>query len=132
MDEEYQELLRDYIAYALWMRPLIHQMHFDTQSYSQHMALNEYYDGIDDLIDEIAECSMGAYNIDLLENISGRSMKFTYQRSSNAVSLIKEFNNYCSRVRQAAKEKDEGWLQNLIEGVQGFNHRIIYKLIKLH
>ena len=37
--------------------------HWQSQSYSEHIALNEYYDGLPDLVDGIVESYQGKYGI---------------------------------------------------------------------
>ena len=44
-------------------RTQAHIFHLQTSSYAAHKALNEYYDGIVDLIDSYAEMAQGRYGI---------------------------------------------------------------------
>lgn len=131
-ENEYIELIKDFIAYGLWMRPLIHACHLDTNSYSRHIALETYYEEVDDLVDEIAEVSKGRYSIDLFQGIAGIPMKFTYERDSGAVEIIRRFDDFCQKLMDSADGVNDAWLSNLLQAVQALNGRTIYKLNYLH
>ena len=42
-------------------RTMAHMSHLQTSSYAAHVALNEFYDGVLDLADDLAEASQGMY-----------------------------------------------------------------------
>ena len=67
-------ILGQFISTLFASRTQAHVFHLQTNSFAAHKALNEYYDGIIDLADGIAESIQGKYgiitgysNIDLLE-----------------------------------------------------------------
>ncbi len=52
-----------FISTLMSSRTQAHIFHLQTPSYSAHKALNEYYDGIVDLIDSFVESYQGKYGI---------------------------------------------------------------------
>ena len=44
-------------------RTVTHIQHLKTKSYAEHKALNEFYDGIIDLADGLAEATQGQYGL---------------------------------------------------------------------
>ena len=51
------------ISLLLHSRTQTHTLHLQTDSFSEHMALNGYYDGIVDLVDGLVESFQGKYGI---------------------------------------------------------------------
>ena len=51
------------ISLLLHSRTQAHTLHLQTDSFSEHMALNGYYDGIGDLVDGLVESFKGKYGI---------------------------------------------------------------------
>jgi hypothetical protein len=54
--------LTDLVACLLNSATIAHVMHWQTTSYSQHIALGEYYDEIVDLVDAVVEAYQGKTN----------------------------------------------------------------------
>ncbi len=48
-----------FIAQSLAVRTAAHLLHLSSTSYSQHMALGDFYEELEDLIDRYAEVYMG-------------------------------------------------------------------------
>ena len=51
--------IQQFIGLLFASRDYAHKMHLATDSYAQHMALGDFYDGIVDLADGLAEAWMG-------------------------------------------------------------------------
>ena len=61
-----------YVALLFLARDIAHRVHLKTKSFSEHMALNEFYNDIVEHADDFAEAYQGCYeellNIPLLTN----------------------------------------------------------------
>lgn len=55
------ETIAKIIGILFMSRTYSHMAHLKTSSYSKHKALNEFYDEIVDLTDELAEAAQGRY-----------------------------------------------------------------------
>ena len=53
--------MNEYVGTLMQSRNQAHIFHLQTSSYSQHIALQEYYEGIVDLIDSLVEAYQGKY-----------------------------------------------------------------------
>ena len=53
----------EFIATLFLSRELAHRYHLSTKSYSQHKALQHFYEDILDLTDDLAEMVQGAHGI---------------------------------------------------------------------
>ena len=53
----------EFVATLLHSATVTHLMHFKTDSYAEHMALGQYYEGIVDLVDSLAESIQGRYGV---------------------------------------------------------------------
>jgi len=51
--------IQQFLGLLFASRDYAHKAHLNTDSFAQHMALNEFYDGIIDLADNLAESWMG-------------------------------------------------------------------------
>jgi len=58
-DESLSELVMDLLHSAI----VTHIMHWQTESYAQHIALGEFYSEIPDLVDAVVEAYQGKNNI---------------------------------------------------------------------
>lgn len=56
-------MIEDLIARVFLTRNLVHLEHWRTQSFSQHMALGEFYDNVVESIDTIVEAYQGAFEL---------------------------------------------------------------------
>ena len=96
--------------------------HLQTKSYSEHKALQGYYEGIDALVDGIIESYQGKYDV-----VTGyNSIKTEDYKSSEQV--IKYFKALDSMVEKNRKSVKESFLQNQIDTVQELIFSTLYKL----
>ena len=51
------------VSLLLHSQTQVHTFHLQTKSYSEHKALQGYYEGIDSLVDGLIESYQGKYNI---------------------------------------------------------------------
>lgn len=96
-----------------------HFFHWETDSFSKHMALGAYYDGIVDLVDQFVEAYMGKY---------GKITKFpnVYHQPKEPISYIESLIRFVGEARQDLPQDSE--LQNLIDEIADLLNSTAYKL----
>ena len=108
-----------FVATLLHSATNTHFFHWQTDSYSKHIALGEYYDGIVELTDSFAEAYMGKYG------------KFTtfpsvYHQPKEPVKYLESLQNFVTDARQDLPQDSE--LQNLIDEIADLINTTTYKL----
>ena len=116
-------ILGQFISTLFASRTQAHVFHLQTNSFAAHKALNEYYDGIIDLADGIAESIQGKYgiitgysNIDLLEG----------NDCNEVIKYFTALEMYVERARQTMPQ--DSYIQNQVDEVVAFIVSTIYKL----
>jgi hypothetical protein len=113
------------IAILFLSRELAHREHLRTKSYSQHVALNTFYDEVIDRADAIAEAYQGRYGIidkiPLLDNDIAGSIDMVLEKQLDAVE----------KLRYTAVEKSDTTIQNLIDEAVALYLSTLYKLRNL-
>ena len=113
---------KDMVSILLHSQTQVHIFHLQTKSYSEHKALQRYYEGIDALVDGIIESYQGKYDV-----VTGyNSIKTEEYKSSEQV--IKYFKALDSMVEKNRKSVKESFLQNQIDTVQELIFSTLYKL----
>ena len=113
---------KDMVSILLHSQTQVHIFHLQTKSYSEHKALQGYYEGIDALVDGIIESYQGKYDV-----VTGyNSIKTEDYKSSEQV--IKYFKALDSMVEKNRKSVKESFLQNQIDTVQELIYSTLYKL----
>jgi len=114
--------LVDMIASLLHSQSQVHIFHLQTKIYSEHKALQKYYDGIDGLVDNIVESYQGKYEI-----ITGyKTIKTVdYKSTEQVIAYFKELDENIEKNRTSVKES---YIQNQIDGVQELIYSTLYKL----
>jgi DNA-binding ferritin-like protein len=108
-----------FVATLLHSATNTHFFHWNTDSYSKHIALGEYYDGVVELTDAFAEAYMGKYG------------KFTafpsvYHQPKDPVKYLESLQNFVTDARQDLPQDSE--LQNLIDEIADLINTTTYKL----
>ena len=113
---------KDMVSILLHSQTQVHIFHLQTKSYSEHKALQGYYEGIDVLVDGIIESYQGKYDI-----VTGyNSIKTEDYKSPEQV--IKYFKALDSMVEKNRKSVKESYIQNQIDTVQELIFSTLYKL----
>jgi hypothetical protein len=113
---------KDMVSILLHSQTQVHIFHLQTKSYSEHKALQGYYEGIDALVDGIIESYQGKYDV-----VTGyNSIKTEDYKSSEQV--MKYFKALDSMVEKNRKSVKESFLQNQIDTVQELIYSTLYKL----
>ena len=114
-----QENCSLFVATLLHSATNTHFFHWSTDSYSKHIALGEYYDGIVELTDSFAEAYMGKYD------------KFTtfpsvYHQPKDPIRYLESLQAFVADARQDLPQDSE--LQNLIDEIADLINTTTYKL----
>ena len=114
--------LVDMIASLLHSQSQVHIFHLQTKIYSEHKALQNYYEGIDGLVDNIVESYQGKYEI-----ITGyKTIKTVdYKSTEQVIAYFKELDENIEKNRTSVKES---YIQNQIDTVQELIYSTLYKL----
>jgi hypothetical protein len=109
-------------------RQMAHIFHLqvkgDVGSHATHIALNEFYDKLLGLIDELIETYTGQYNIiEGYENIDT-----SISVSTNNLEYFIELTKLIKNSRYLALSEDDTHLQNIIDEIVTLTYRLIYKL----
>lgn len=100
-----------------------HVYHLQTKSYAKHIALNEYYDGIVDLIDTLAENYQGKYGIvefGFTTNIKGLS------GDEDTISYFEKLLGFVQKERENLPQ--DGMLVNVYDDIEALVSSTHYKL----
>ena len=113
---------KDMVSILLHSQTQVHIFHLQTKSYSEHKALQGYYEGIDALVDGIIESYQGKYDV-----VTGyNSIKTEDYKSPEQV--IKYFKALDSMIEKNRKSVKESYIQNQIDTIQELIYSTLYKL----
>jgi hypothetical protein len=117
--------MNEFIATLFLTRELAHRYHLSTKSYSQHKALQNFYEDLLDLTDDLTEMTQGAHG---LLNIPILTEKSGYKEP---LYCIADKLKYVENNRYKAYSKEDTALQNKIDEIVETFLRTIYKLENL-
>ncbi len=99
------------------------QVNGEQGSHAAHTALNEYYDSVLDLIDDLIETYQGQYGI-----VDGYDVIDTNNtRTTEKLAYFEELVEFVKHARQAISAEDTH-LQNIIDEVVALIYRTLYKI----
>lgn len=104
-------------------RTQVHIMHLQSKSYSQHMALNGYYEGIGDLIDRLVEGGQGK----LKTIVTG----YTTKSITDNVEPIQFFSALLTEVEGYRKGLVHPFLEQVCDDIIELISSTSYKLMML-
>jgi len=111
-----------YVALLFLARDIAHRVHLKTRSFSEHMALNEFYNDIVEHADDFAEAYQGCYdellNIPLLSN----------DYKGNIVEVLQAQKDWIEKNREAIVPRENTALHNIIDEAVGTYDKALYKL----
>lgn len=111
----------DFVLALMNARTVAHIAHLQTTSYAQHIALNEFYDGIVPLIDSFAEVHQGRYG-----PIKFNAASFKLERDPLVL-----LDGVCATLDAARAECKLPALQNIIDEMIALTDSTRYKLKNL-
>jgi high-affinity Fe2+/Pb2+ permease len=110
------------VSTLLHSQTQVHIFHLQTKSYSEHKALQGYYEGIDALVDGIIESYQGKY--DVIKNYDSIKTE-DYKSSEQVINYFKSLDSMIDKNRKSVKES---YIQNQIDTVQELIFSTLYKL----
>ena len=109
----------DFIAHTLAVRTSAHLLHLSSPSYSQHVALGDFYDALTGLIDKYAEVYMGLND----------QVKAWPSKTPPAGAPVSLLSSYLLVVRKEQKEdNDSQALLNILAELEELTAQTLYKL----
>lgn len=112
----------DFVGTLFLARDVAHSVHLNTRSYSKHVALNAFYDGIVDLADKFAEAYQGRHG--LIGPINLMSAK----KTNNIIEFLQDSMAELEAARYDVCDKADTPLQNIIDEIIGLYLSTLYKL----
>ena len=109
----------DFVVTLLHSATVTHLMHFQTKSFSKHMALGEYYEGIVGLVDAWTEAYQGNHGII-------DSYPDTHGIETEPVAYMDDLCEYVERQRK--KLPADTPLQNIVDEIAQLIDTTQYKL----
>lgn len=113
-------MIGEFAMKCLHTRTAAHVLHLKSRSYSQHMALAEFYEALEDLTDEYVEAYQGAFG--LIEDFNAR-----YTLPSDGQKLVNEL---CQYIDENVEELSvgEASLENILAEMCQLCQSTAYKL----
>jgi hypothetical protein len=102
-------------------RTAAHVLHLKTRSYASHKALNDFYDEIVDFADSFAEAYQGDYG--LIEDYPARYVVF-----DDAQTMLADLSSWIEKNRTNICDKDDTYLQNILDEIVALIRSTQYKL----
>lgn len=96
-------------------------------AYSLHIALNEYYNGILPLLDNLLESYQGKYGLITFKPVNGID---TDVSKENIIAYFDKLCKFLETEKQNEKLKDS-WIQNQIDEIATLLYSTKYKLVNL-
>lgn len=113
-------MIKKYIENLLESRTVTHLYHLSTSSYAKHIALEEYYTEIVNLIDEIVETYQGKYGIMKLE------LTTDFKNDINSVEYFEYLAQFVETIRSELPQ--DNFLQHQYDDVETLIYKTLYKL----
>ena len=98
-----------------------HVFHLQTKSFSEHKALNKYYDSIGDIVDTLAEAYQGKYGILKYKNVS------KIEQYESKEQVIEYFDKILKIIEKTRPIKDS-FIDNIVQEVETLIYSTLYKL----
>jgi hypothetical protein len=116
-------MIEELIARVFASRNAAHLAHWKTKSFSQHMALNEFYDDVLDAIDKLVEAHQGAF--DLIGDVELAPAKV-----KDIIAHLEEDMVWINENRGKVTNKLPA-LDNILQELEGVYLKALYKLRNL-
>lgn len=111
-----------FIGMLFLARDVTHSVHLNTRSYAKHKALQKFYENIIDLADSFAEAYQGR------KGLIGPIALMSAKKTNNVIEFLEDQLAEIESMRYDVCDKDDGPLQNLIDGIIELYLSTLYKL----
>jgi uncharacterized protein YgfB (UPF0149 family) len=112
----------DFVGTLFLARDVAHSVHLNTRSFSKHMALNAFYDGIIDHADAFAEAYQGRHGL------IGPISLMTAKKTGNITEFLEDSLADIEKMRYEVCDKSDSSLQQLIDNIVELYLTTLYKL----
>ena len=112
----------NFVGTLFLARDVAHSVHLNTRSFSKHMALQSFYDGIIDHADAFAEAYQGRHG--LIGPITLHSAK----KTNNIIEFLQDSLAEIEAARYDVCAKTDSSLQQLIDNIVELYLSTLYKL----
>ena len=119
--------MNEYVGTLMQSRNQTHIYHLQTTSYAKHIALQEYYEGIIDLIDGLVEAYQGKYEI--IKDYKMIGTLDDMETEEDIVNYIEKIARYCELKRE--KLPQDNFLTNIYDDIDVLLRSTKYKLSQL-
>jgi hypothetical protein len=109
------------VALLFLDRTLAHMEHLRTSSYAQHKALQEFYEGVIDLADKLAEAYQGYEGI----------MDIPFLDTTTKGKIEDHLAKRILEIQRLRKSCDLSAIQNIVDEIVGLYLSTVYKLRQL-
>ena len=104
-------------------RQMAHVYHLKQESYAQHMALQSYYDGILELVDEFVEVYQGQYTL-----LEGYDMILGEVKETDPIVYLEGVVNYVRTEKSKVINAEDSHLLNIVDEMVALLYKTLYKL----
>ncbi len=113
------------VSQLLDSRKQAHIFHLQSNSFAEHKALQEYYESIEDLYDQLIESLQGEFGI-----LTGYQ-SYPVIVYKNKQTLISYFQKLSNELTTISKEIEQGYILNQLDEIQQLLKTTIYKIWNL-
>jgi len=113
-------IMSQLVSVLMQARTQAHVFHLRTSSYAQHKALQKFYEGISELLDEYAEAYQGKYGI-----INGYKTFQVTQDPRKAKSFLISLMKMVDKARKSTRDS---YLKNILDQIYELTYSTIYML----
>lgn len=99
-----------------------HLMHWKTDSFSQHMALGEFYDEMSEAVDSLVEEYQGKFS----KKIGTLSVEFLF--ADNPLYYLSDLADEIKKFRSAGDFPKDSEIQNEVDNIANLVNTTLYKL----
>jgi len=116
---EYQKNAALFVSVLFHSGTNAHFMHLQTKSYSEHKALQKYYENVIDIVDRWAEAFQGCYSV--IETYPA-----DFHIATSPLKYLEKIKDFVDSIRKVLP--DDSQLQNIIDEACELIDSTIYKL----
>lgn len=117
-------MIGEFISLLFLSRDVAHKEHLRTKSYAHHMALNDFYNEIIELADDLAEAYQGRNGIIEIPGMDDEDV-------GDIVQQLKRYLSWIDTNRYQAVAKEDTAIQNIIDEIVALYLSTLYKLQNL-
>jgi len=110
-----------FVQTLLHSATIAHQLHLSSKSYSEHKALQKYYENIEDIVDALVESYQGKYGL-----IESYPTNYHSANGKNALAYMESLQKFVGEARGSLPQDSE--LQNEIDNIVNLINSTVYKL----